>query len=157
MRLSQTKKVIDFLRARSRIVRPDNMKISEWVEDYIERCFEAGEPVNILTQWCISKDLEERFKKQGQNFIPTKKERKLFEIDMPQTVAVFLENGLRLNWWVTFNRSYLDSGRIDRDLEDKYKAMIIGLAGSFSLADNILFLDWEEKLSMAVLCRTQGY
>ena len=143
MRLPGTKKVMEFLRARNRIIRRNNLRINEWVDDYVNGCLNNGEPVNILTQWCISKDLEERFERQGNTFIPAKKERKFFGSELPQIISVFIENGFRLNWWITFNRSYLDSGRISRELEEKYKRMVMDLAQEFLLAENVLFLDWE--------------
>lgn len=146
MRFSGTKKVMEFLRARNRTISPNNLRINEWVDEYLDRCFGRGEPVNILTQWCISKDLEERFKKQGGDFAPTKKERKFFEAELPQIISMFLDSGFRLNWWITFNRSYLDSGRIAIELEKKYKEMILELAREISLDGNVLFLDWEEDV-----------
>lgn len=146
MRLRGVRNVMEFLRKRNKIIRPNNLKISEWVDNYLTYCLMNGKAVNILTQWCISKDLEERFKKQGGKFVPTKKERKLFETELPQIISVFSNNGFKMNWWITFNRSYLDSGRINKELEDKYKKIITNLAENSSIIDNVVFLDWEEEV-----------
>ena len=142
MRQFQTRKVMEFLREKSKKNRSNNLRINEWIDSYLERCFLNGKEVNILTQWCISKDLEERFKKQGNRFMPTKKERKLFEKELPEILNVFLENGFQINWWITFNRSYLNSGRIDKGLEDEYKKMIEKLGE----IDQLIFLDWEDDV-----------
>ena len=146
MQLSGVKKVMEFLRMRNKIIRPNNFKINEWVDGYLNRCLVNGEPVSILTQWCVSKDLEKRIKRQTNSFIPTKKERKLFRAELPQIISVFLENGFRLNWWITFNRSYLDSGLITEELEKNYKKMIMDLAQEFPLRENVLFLDWGKDV-----------
>lgn len=146
MRLRVVDRIMKFLRKRNKIIRPNNLRINEWVDNYLNNCLINGEAVNILTQWCISKDLEERFKKQCNKFIPIRKERRLFESELPQIISVFAENGFKLNWWITFNRSYLDSGRVDKELEDKYKKMIMDLAEESSIADKVAFIDWEEEV-----------
>lgn len=146
MLLPGTRKVMEFLRARNRIVRLNNLRINEWVDNYLNRCLTDGEPVNILTPWSLSKALEKRFKRQGNNFIPTRKEVRLFREEIPQIIKAFEENGFRLNWWVTLARSYLDSRLIDRKLENRYKKMITGLAKEFSLSGSVLFLDWEDDI-----------
>jgi len=143
MRLFKTRKTMEFLRIRNKIIRSNNLKINEWVDEYLDRCLINGEPVNILTQWCISKDLEERFRKQNNKFVLTRKERKLFEKELSEIIYVFKENGFDLNWWITFNRSYLDTGRISKELEDKYKRMIIDLAEKI---DDAIIFDWEEDV-----------
>lgn len=142
-----TKKVMEFLRGRSKGISPKNIKINEWIDRYLETCLLNGAPINILTQWCITKDIEQRFKIQGNKFIPTKDERKLFESEMPKIIAVFQENGFKLNWWTTFNRSYLDMGRIEnKDIENSYKKMIVDLAGKFNLSGTVSFFDWEDEI-----------
>lgn len=146
MRFPATKKVMDFLRTRNRIIRQNNLRINEWVEEYLNRCLAEGKPVNILTPWSLSKALERRFKKQGNYFAPTKKETRLFEEEMPEIIKLFKENGFRLNWWIVFSRSYLDKRLIPQELENEYKRMITELAEEFSLADNVLFLDWEDDV-----------
>lgn len=146
MRLRQVDKVMDFFRKRNKIIRPNNLRINEWVDNYLNNCLMKGETVNILTQWCVSKDLEERCKKQGEGFIPTRKERRLFERELPEIISVFRDNGFALNWWITFNRSYLDTGRISKELEDEYKELIMKLAEEYIITDKIVFLDWEKEV-----------
>lgn len=143
MQSFQVRKAMEFLRKKSRLVRKNNPRIDQWVEDYLKTCFLNGQPVSILTQWCISKDLEQRFKTQGNKFIPTKRERILFETELPELISVFKQNGFSLNWWITFNASYLDSGRISRELSDAYQKMINELAGDI---DDVLILDWEDDV-----------
>src|SRR3989344_3526957 len=77
MRFPATAKVMAFLRERNRLIRPNNLKVNDWVDSYLDRCVVNGAAVTILTQWCISKDLEQRYQKQGGTFIPIKKERQI--------------------------------------------------------------------------------
>lgn len=135
-----------FLREQNRTVRPNNLKINEWMDGYLDRCCANGEPVTILTQWCISKDLEARCQDQGGVFVPTKKERRIFDTEIPQVAGIFQANGFRLNWWITFNRSYLNSGRIAPALEAEYKEMITSLAKPLTRSDSLLVADWEEDV-----------
>lgn len=142
----QVRRVMGFLRARNKIIRPNNQKISEWVDEYLGRCFVSGEPVNILTQWCLSKAFEKRFEEEGKGFVPTKKERKVLDQEIPQIIQVFLENGFRVNWWITFNRSYLKSRLLDGKIEEEYKRMVIELAKNPVFGENTLFFDWDKDV-----------
>lgn len=146
MRFPQTRKIVEFLRRQNRMVRPNNQKISEWVDEYIDRCIVFGEAVTLVSQWCISKDLEERYRQQEEKFIPTKKEKRIFETEMPRIISAFISSGIRVSWWITFNRSYLDSGRIDKGLEDAYKKMIGDLAEPLMKAGILLLVDWEDEV-----------
>ena len=144
--MKNTVRVMSGLRELNARIRKNNLRINEWVDDYLNWCVLNGEPINILTQWCISKDLEERFNRQGGRFLPTRKERRLFQEEIPRVIKLFTENDVRLNWWITFNRSYLDSGRISGSLEEEYKRMIEVLADSSGATRDILFIDWEEDI-----------
>ncbi|MBI4034026.1 MAG: hypothetical protein HY378_00560 [Candidatus Brennerbacteria bacterium] len=146
MRLPATEKVTRFLRERNRIVRSNNLKINEWVDDYVDVCIRQGEPITILTQWCISKNLELRLEKQDGVFLPTKKERNIFEVELPRIAEAFQTNGVRVNWWITFSRSYLDSRRVGRDIEAEYKGMIEGLAEPLINQGWLFLLDWEDDV-----------
>lgn len=146
MRLFQTRAIMQWLRDRSRIIRPNNLRINEWVDDYIDRCVKNGEDIAILTQLCISKDLEVRYQRQRNVFVPTKQERLLFEKEIAQIAEAFEKNGLRFNWWITFNRSYLDSGRINENLEAQYKEMVIQLAEPLLKQGWLMVSDWEDEI-----------
>jgi hypothetical protein len=146
MRLRQTNAVMSFLRDKARIIRPNNLRINEWVDDYVNRCALEGKPVEILTQLCISKDLEVRYREQGNRFIPTKKERLLFEKEIPQVFCVFQKNGITLNWWITFNQSYLDSGRINDELRSAYGNMFSKLAEPLVRQGWLMVVDWEADI-----------
>lgn len=143
--LPNVRKTLSQLRERSKIVRQNNKKIDTWVDELINRAAMTGEAVTILTQWCISKDLEVRRELQN-GFVPTKAERKLFERDLPEVAELFTENGLGLNWIITFNRSYLDSGRISIEVEDQYKKMVAQLAAPLLEEGWLMLLDWEEDV-----------
>ena len=56
------------------------------------------------------------------------------------------QNGVRLNWWITFNRAYIDSRRVRSDIESKYKAMITDLAQSLVNQGLLILIDWEEDV-----------
>lgn len=138
--------VMQFLRKRRSLLGERNLRISEWVEDYIFRCVQEGAPVTLLTQWCISKDLEVRYRLGGNQFTPTRKERLLFAKELPEIFAVFKRNGVRAEWWITFNRSYLASGRISAQLESEYTQMIESLAEPLLGEGWLLLLNWEEDV-----------
>ena len=146
MRLPQTRTLMEWLRKRSRLIRQNNPKINEWVDDYINECALYGKPVEILTQWCISKDLEIRYTTQGNAFIPTKKEQSLFAKDIPLIIKTFNESGISFNWWITFNRSYLDSGRINSEIEEIYVAMIKKLDEPIVQNGGLILTDWETDI-----------
>lgn len=145
VRLKQTVAIMEFLRQQGRTARSNNKKIEEWVEEYINDCILNGRAIEILTQWCISKDLEQRYQVQGQRFTPTKAEIELVQKEIPRILKKFYENGVSVNWWITLNRSYLDSGRIDLGLENEYRAMIERLLREYALSDVTIF-NWEDDV-----------
>lgn len=148
MRLRQTGAVMTYLREKSRIIRPNNLRVNEWVDEYVNRCALAGAPAEILTQLCISKDLEMRYREQGDAFVPTKKERLLFEKEIPQVAGAFRKNGVALDWWITFNQSYLDSGRISNKLRAEYAYMVGQLSQPLIEEGWLLLADWESDVLM---------
>ena len=127
MRLKQTIKIMEFLRKQNKLVRPNNKKIDEWADEYIDDCIVNGRPVEILTQWCIAKDLEERLRIQGGRFMPVKAECGLIQDLIPKVVNLFLQSGVTINWWITLNRSYIDTGRIPQEVEIQYRSMLQAL------------------------------
>ena len=148
MRLRQTNVLMAWIRDKKKITRSNNLRVSEWVDDYVNRCALEGRPVEIVTQMCISKDLEVRYAEQGNRFVPTKKERLLFEKEIPQIASVFRQNGFAFDWWITFNQSYLDSGRISDALRRAYADMIAELAEPLVDEGWLLLADWEEEVLM---------
>ncbi|MEK9178392.1 MAG: hypothetical protein AAB801_01270 [Patescibacteria group bacterium] len=146
VRLPQTRTIMQWLRERAKIIRLNNLKINEWVDDYIDDCVRNGREITLLTQLCISKDLEVRYQKQSNAFVPTKQERQLFEKEIPQIVEALQKNGIRFNWWMTYNRSYLNSGRLEPDLENKFKQMISQLAEPFLKQGWLIVADWEDEI-----------
>lgn len=146
MRLKQTIVIMEFLRRQNKMVRPNNKKIDEWVDGYINDCILSGKPVEILTQWCIAKDLEERLKEQDGKFVPVKAELELVQDLIPKIVNLFSVNGSLVNWWITLNRSYIDTGRISKVVELQYRTMLEELIGESQAANSIILLDWEEEV-----------
>lgn len=146
MRLPVTVKAMTALREKNRLVRPNNLKINEWVDSYLDSCVMNGETITILTQWCISKNLEARYQIQGATFAPTKKERLLFEKEIPKVADILRSNGFRINWWITFNRPFLDSRRVESWLETKYKELITDLARPLIEQGWLIFVDWEDDI-----------
>lgn len=142
MRLLQTVSIIEFLRSKNKMIRPNNQKINEWVDDYINECILNGRPVDILTQWCLSKDLEIRYKIQSNLFIPLKTELELIQKEITQIIQIFLKNGVAVNWWITFNNSFLDRGRIASSISDKYIEMIKNI----KQPDSVILVDWEKEI-----------
>jgi len=69
MLFCQTISIMEYLRGRARYVRPNNSRINDWVDRYIDDCMKNGREVTILTQWCLSKDLEMRREEQSGEFL----------------------------------------------------------------------------------------
>lgn len=145
MRLLETTKLIAFLRERANHLRKDSQNIHQWVDEYLDRCKLHGQAVTVLTQWCLSKGLERRFR-QENGFHPTKKERIMWSRDIPLVLSEFHEHGFTLNWYITFNRGFTDSRRLPADLELLYKEMIIQLAEGCLAEGSVIVLDWEEDV-----------
>ena len=143
MQQRQATTVMKWLRDKARIIRPNNLRINDWVDTYIDECILNGKPVQILTQFCIAKDLEVRYKKQGDCFIPTKGEKRLFLEEIPEIINSFKSNGIQINWSITLNRSYLDGGRIDVELEKQYQKMLTFLIESSGLKE-VFLINWED-------------
>lgn len=141
------RKVMVFLRGRSKIVRANNIRINEWVDKYLELCIFEGKPVNIITPWCLSKAFEKRLSEQGGSFIPTKKEKRVIEKEIPEILSMFSENGFHVNWWITFNRPYVDSRLLSKEVEGSYTKMILSLVKNQSFSD-VLFVNWEDEIIM---------
>jgi hypothetical protein len=138
----QTRTIMAILRERARLIRKNNLRISEWVDNYLDECILNGKPVEILTQYCLSKDLEVRYETQGKVFIPLPKECEMFKKIIPSIIKTFKENGLAINWYITFNNSFLDRGRVSNDIIDNYISMIRELV----MNDEIVLLDWEKDI-----------
>ena len=139
--MRQVEKVMTKLRERAKIIKPNNLKINEWVDQYLRECMLSGKPINILTPWCASSMLKRRFQEGENKFIPTKKELRILKEEMPNIISLFDQNGFRLNWWVTFNKTFVDSVGIPID---EYKTMIVGLNPDVS--KKVTFADWEKDI-----------
>ena len=139
--MRQVEKVMTKLRERAKIIKPNNLKINEWVDQYLRECMLSGKPINILTPWCASSMLKRRFREGENKFIPTKKELRILKEEMPNIISLFDQNGFRLNWWVTFNKTFVDSVGIPID---EYKTMIVGLNPDVS--KKVTFADWEKDI-----------
>ncbi len=144
--LKQTVFLMQDLRLLAERVRENNKKIQTWVDKYIEECILVGKPVQILTQWCFSLDFEVRLQKQGGKFAPTKTERELVFKWFPTVLEVFEKRNVPINWIVTFNRSYLDSGRLEPETERAYQEMVQGLFDEAGLSSKILLCNWEDDV-----------
>jgi hypothetical protein len=145
MLLPNVRKVMTGLREKSRLVRTNNKKIDDWVDNYINRQALEGKPITLLTQWCLAKDLENRFLVEA-GFYPTEAEKNLFEKELPQIARLFQSNGIALKWTLTFNRSYLDLGRISPQIEKEYVGMIKDLASSLIKEGWLEVLNWEDDI-----------
>ena len=146
MRLNQTKNIMDWLRKQNKIIRPNNQKIDEWVDNYVNDCIMNGKPVTLLTQWCIAKDLEKRYEIQGNRFQALPAEIELIQKLMENAITAFSSNGITVNWWVTFNNSYLDQVRISEKLAGKYQEIIKNIPASKKFREVITFADWEKDI-----------
>lgn len=128
------------LRRLAQNAKPNNLKIHQWVDGYIDSCLSMGESVNIHTPWCVPKSFQARHLAQGEQFVPTKEERELFTEAFPEIVSLFRNAGISVNWLVTFHPAYLEERRLPQALQQEYQDMIRVLAKSL---DYLLCLDWE--------------
>ncbi|MBI4158500.1 MAG: hypothetical protein HY505_02700 [Candidatus Yanofskybacteria bacterium] len=142
MRLPQVARIIESLRLRNKGLRPNNQKIDEWVDNYVQQCILKGQKVDILTQWCLSKDLETRYQTQGNQFTPLSGEIDLMQKEIPQIIQIFTDNEVGVNWWITFNGAFLDRGRITADLAKQYADML----KEISTSPEVVLLDWEQEI-----------
>ena len=142
MRLPQVARIMESLRLRNKGLRPNNQKIDEWIDNYIQQCILKGQKVDILTQWCLSKDLETRYQTQGNQFTPLSGEIDLMQKEIPQIIQIFTDNGVGVNWWITFNGAFLDRGRITIDLAKQYADMLKGI----NVSSEVILLDWEQEI-----------
>lgn len=142
MQQRQTVKIMQWLRDRSRAIRPNNLKVKDWVGEYIERCILNGKPVEILTQYCLSKDLEKRYEIQGNTFTPLASEVEMFTKDIPVIMEMFRANNVSVNWYVTFNNSFLDRGRVSEEIVEEYMNMIRKLSKN----EKVSFFNWEKDI-----------
>lgn len=142
MRLPQVAKIMESLRLRNKGLRPNNQKIDEWVDNYVQQCILKGQKVDILTQWCLSKDLETRYQTQGDKFEPLQTEIDLLQREIPQILNIFADGGVGVNWWITFNGAFLDRGRISKELAGQYGDMLRSIKAS----PELILMDWEAEI-----------
>ena len=142
MRLLQVARIMECLRLRNKGLCPNNQKIDEWVDNYIQRCILEGQKVDILTQWCLSKDLETRYQIQGNKFEPLQSEIDLLQREIPQILKIFTDNRVGINWWITFNGAFLDRGRISTELAKQYADMLKEIIKS----PEVILMDWEQEI-----------
>lgn len=154
-RFRATTKVMESLRERNRLFGNGNLRINEWVDEYLDSCVIEGKEVTFLTQWCVSKELEVRYQSQGECFVATKQEQDLFGTTMPWLANLFHAQGFKLSWWLTFNRNCLESGRINADLEAEYKQLIMGMAEPLVKQGWLLVVDWEDDILEMRSCPNQ--
>jgi hypothetical protein len=139
--------IMDVLSQKRIQARKDGMRIDrEWVSGYIDECVRYGKKVVLLTQCCISKDLEVRYARQGDSFIPTEREVLLFEKEIWRIWEVFNDNGVAIDWWFTFNRSTLECGQVRSDVEKKFKEMVSMLSERAQKAGWLSVADWEDDI-----------
>lgn len=146
MRFQATTKVMRELRERNHRIGGNRLRINEWVDEYLDSCMGEGREVTVLTQWCVSKELEVRRKSEGECFAATKQEQNIFGTAMPWLANLFHTHGFRLSWWLTFNRNCLESGRINADLEAEYKQLIMKIAEPLVKQGWLLVVDWEDDI-----------
>jgi len=148
MRLPQTQKIVEALRFLNRTIDKNNKRIDEWVDNYINDCILNGRPVEILLQWCSGLGLEQRMKRQGNQFVPLQSEIDLVQKEILKIINIFIEQNVKISWIVTFNRSYIKRRKLPDSVFFAYITMIKGLAiGIKELEENVLFLDWEELVN----------
>jgi len=145
-RFRTTTEVMEALRERNRLLGKGNARINEWVDEYLDSRVAEGKDVTLLTQWCVSKELEVRYRAQGGCFEPTKQEQTLFGTTMPWLVNLLEAHGFRQSWWLTFNRNCLESGRVDANLEAEYKRLIMGIAELLVRQGWLFVVDWEDDI-----------
>jgi hypothetical protein len=124
-------------------LKPDGpLKIKPKAKKYLLNCLENGNPVNILTQCCMTKYLEVRKIKQNGILTPVKSEIKLWKNSIPEIINLFKNYGFSLNWIFAFTRSDSDRTRANDETENEFKKMYKELSKNIF---DILLLDWEDE------------
>lgn len=141
----QTMKLMEFLRQKARVARKNNQKIARWVDSYVDSRINEGKDVVFFTQWCLSKGLERRFP-VGSAMEPQRKETEIFRDHIPAIFQEFTHLGVGLEWWISFNRGFTDSRKLDEQVAGGYQEIIRILAEQY--CPQVGFLDWEKD----VLC-----
>ncbi len=141
----QTVVLMEELRRRARLARPNNQKLARWVDDYIDAKISEGGNVIFLTQWCLSKGLERRFP-PGSPVFMQKKEIEIFRDYVAGIFAEFAKCGVGLEWWITFNKGFTETRRLDEDLAKQYKTKINELILEYCTGCQIITLDWEREI-----------
>jgi hypothetical protein len=142
--LRETQKVMIILRLVNKSLGVNGARIDTWVDQYLDEYRMLNKIITILTPWSISPRLIDRYKIQGNNFLPTINEEKLFRKDIPYILSVFYENGFKVNWWIYFSRSYLDETMLDINLEVKYIEMIRLEKEKHNISVEII--NWEDDV-----------
>ncbi len=141
----EIKKILKSLTEISKSIRPNNPKIKGDIINYIDNCLSNKKIINILTPWSLSKAFEKRFIQQGNCFIPTEKETRLFDEEIPKIAKVLKDNGLEINWIIFLSRAYLENRLLQQEIETAYRVMITNLVKNCSVKE-LIILDWEDDV-----------
>ncbi len=138
--LKQTIKIMKVLRELNKSLEQEK-KINDWVDSYINNSLLYSKNITILTPWSLAPSLKERYISQGNKFIPTKNELTLFKKEIKYINDLFKENGLKYDWWIYLSPSYLDSTRLEQDLEIEYAQMLNNIS-----TKDISIIEWEKDV-----------
>jgi len=135
--LVQTTKLVKKLRQINQSIE-GAIKIDQWVETFLDQKRMSNQPVVLITPWSLSVRFFDRY--QG-SFSPTKKERKLFQKEIPKIGAAFTEFGFQFEFWIAFSRGYLDERLLPNHIETEYVQMIQNLCDEFETP--VILINWE--------------
>lgn len=93
-------------------------RLRAYVRDYITRCVTFREPLQFITIWCVSKSLEERFKRQ-RGFVALPGERKTLT-DFKELQELFAQVGVLVNHFIFLVGSGVPGGKVAAGVTEQY-------------------------------------
>lgn len=145
VRLPQTVAIMEALRLLNQGAAQNNKKIDQWVDVYVNDCIVNGRPIEILLEWCSGLGLAKRKEIQGGQFTALPAEVQLVQKEIPRVIRIFTEQGVKVSWIITFNRSYVERRKLDDNTFFAYMTIIKDLASDLrEINDSVMFIDWDE-------------
>ncbi len=120
------------------------LRVGNRAKDYLFDCWNKRMAVNILTQCCVTKSLDERKILQNNRLKPLKSELRVFYREIPKIVALFKSYGFSINWFFIFVDSENTRRQASLTVKKEIMNLYQNLAGGVG---DILFYDWLDFLN----------
>lgn len=98
-------------------------RLRQYVRDYLLRCVIGNLPVDLVTLWCLTKSVEDRWNQSQGKLEPTTKELKTAS-EIKTIVEFFGNERLEVNWFIFMAKSAVASGQIEDCVREAYGKMM---------------------------------